>query len=270
MRARELILAAAVLAVPSVASAGGMTYGGGPYVAGDNPGYVLFSGGEVAKNSWEAYDGGIFALNRNITTNGVLIRAMGSYGKYEYTNNTPGPNTEHDGRMLQGDLMLGYQWVTPDRHFALYAGVDHIDHHISPADITNPVSGNETGFKVAWETESNRSLPFYYALEGSYSTAFDTYYVLGRLGANRNGLIIGPEAWALGDETGNATRLGAFLSFNTNLIRDHYSEVTLSAGYQWVDPGPDNCGTFFGSEGAYATLNFAIYLGGDRGHVPLK
>ena len=268
MRARELILAAAMLAVPSVASAGGMTYGGGPYAGGDNPGYVLFSGGEVVKNSWEAYDGGIFALNRNITTNGVLLRVMGSYGKYTYD---PG---DHDGRMLQGDVMLGYQWVTPDRHFALYAGVNSINHHISPIDPTNPVSGSDTGFKVAMELESNRSLPFYYALEGSYSTAFDTYYALGRLGMNRNGLIIGPEAWALGDETGNAERLGAFLTFNTNLFRNNYSEVTLSAGYQWVDRdtngGLIDCGTFFGSEGAYATLNFAIYLGGDRGHTPLK
>jgi hypothetical protein len=268
MRARELILAAAMLAMPSVASAGGMTYGGGPYAGGDNPGYVLFSGGEVAKNSWEGYDGGIFALNRNITTNGVLVRAMGSYGKYDYDGGGLGTV---DGKMLQGDLMLGYQWVTPDRHFALYAGVDSIHHDLDPNDPLNPVRGSDTGFKLAMELESNRSLPFYYALEGSYSTAFDTYYLLGRLGANRNGLIFGPEAWALGDETGDATRLGAFLSFNTNLIRDHYSEVTVSAGYQWVDNDLVNCGTFFGSEGAYATLNFAIYLGGDRGgHVPLK
>ena len=109
--------------------------------------------------------------------------------------------------------MVGYQWVRQQFDLALYAGIDRINHNLSPFDPDNPARGSEIGFKVGIDLESHRhiGLPYYYALEGTYSTAFDTYFLLGRLGMNRGGTIFGVEGWLLGDESGDAQRLGAFL-----------------------------------------------------------
>jgi hypothetical protein len=240
--------------------------------------HIFFSGGEVVKDSWETYSGGIFALNRDLSREGVLFRIMGAYGRYEYVDNCPtclppAVGNQHDGKMTQGDAMIGYQWVRNTVEVGLYVGVDYINHDISPPDPNNPVSGSETGFKVAGEIETKTlqmGLPHYFFLEGSYSTAFETYYLLGRAGLNRNGTIFGVEGWLLGDETGNAQRLGGFVMFERNLRPDVLAEVVLSGGYQFVDDiDTKYCGSFFGSEGAYAALNVAFKFG-DRRATPLK
>jgi hypothetical protein len=276
MRRHILFAAAALFAAPLTASAEGMnrpimdTYYGPSYS------HTVFTGGEVARDSWEGYLGTVWALNRDLSREGVLFRTMGTYGQYDYTVNCPscGPAIEHfDGRVWQGEVMVGYQWVRHQFDLAVYAGVDMQNHRITPFHLENPVRGSETGFKVALDLESHRGagLPYYYALEGAYSTAFDTYYLLGRLGANRSGHIVGVEGWLLGDETGDAQRLGAFMSFDRQLRADLLAELTFSAGYQFTDEDVNRiCGSFFGSEGAYATVNLSFFFGGERRHTPLK
>ncbi len=240
--------------------------------------HSIFMGGEVARDSWEGYLGSVVALNRDLSKEGVLLRTMGTYGRYDYTVTDcaacGGTPTNFDGRAWQGDIMIGYQWVRQQFDMALYAGLDMQNHRISPDQpiSENPVQGSETGFKVAFELESHKhtGMPHYYAVEGAYSTAFDTYYVLGRLGANRSGHVFGVEGWLLGDETGDAQRLGAFLAFDRQLRPDLLAEFTFSAGYQFTEEELARlCGSFFGSEGAYATMNVSFFFGGER-HRPMK
>jgi hypothetical protein len=229
--------------------------------------HTIFTGGEVARNSWEGYLGTIVALNRDLSKDGVLLRAMGSYGQYDYNF-----GLAVDGTSRQADLMIGYQWVRQHFNLALYAGIDFIDHDLSPFDGNNPAQGRETGFKVGIDLESHRysGLPYYYALEGTYSTAFDTYFLMGRLGANRGGTIFGVEGWLLGDESGDAQRLGGFVGFGRELRSDLFAEMTFSAGYQFTDDEfAALCGSFFGGDGAYAMMNVSFFFGGER-HRPLK
>ena len=229
--------------------------------------HSIFTGGEVARNSWEGYLGTIVAVNRDLSKDGVLLRAMGSYGRYDYDF-----GLAVDGTSRQGDVMVGYLWVRQQFHMALYAGVDFIDHNLTPFDPNNPAQGRETGFKVGIDLESHRysGLPYYYALEGTYSTAFDTYFLLGRVGANRNGTIFGVEGWLLGDESGHAQRVGGFLGFGRELRSDLFAEMTFSAGYQFTDEDfAALCGSFFGGEGGYAMMNVSFFFGGER-HRPMK
>jgi hypothetical protein len=269
MRKHALIAAVALIAAPLAAAADGpprspvMEQFYGPTYS-----HSIFVGGEVARDSWEGYIGSVWALNRDLSKDGILFRTMGTYGQYEYNFGTP-----TDGTVWQGDIMVGYQWVRQQFDLALYAGVDRINHDLSPFDPNNPARGSEVGFKVGIDLESHRhiGLPYYYALEGTYSTAFDTYFLLGRLGMNRNGHIFGVEGWLLGDVSGDAQRLGAFLTFDRQLRSDLLAEITLSAGYQFTDEELTTlCGSFFGSEGAYATLNVSFFFGGERRHDPLK
>ena len=276
MRRHALFAAAALIATSLPAFADGPARS--PVMEnfyGQTYSHSIFTGGEIARDSWEGYLGSVVALNRDLSKEGVLLRTMGTFGRYDYTVNCPscGPAIENfDGRVWQGDVMVGYQWVRQQFDMAVYAGLDIQNHRISPVHLENPVQGSETGFKVAFELESHRNagMPLYYSIEGAYSTAFDTYFVTGRLGANRNGHIIGVEGWLLGDETGDAQRLGAFLTFDRQLRPDLLAEFTFSAGYQFTDEDLDRlCGSFFGSEGAYATMNVSFFFGGER-HRPMK
>jgi len=240
----------------------------------------IFTGGEIAQNSWETYLGATWALNRDLSREGILFRVMGAHGQYDYQENCPAPGvcaygvdpTHFEGKMWQGDVMIGYQWIRERFDMALFVGADYISHDITPFHLVNPVRGNEWGLKVGIDLESHRrtGLPHYFALEGTYSTAFDTYWLLGRAGLNRGGNIFGIEGWLLGDDTGNAQRLGAFVSFDRQLRSDLRAEFTFSGGYQFVDENGQICTSFFGAEGAYATMNISFAFGGEARHQPLK
>jgi hypothetical protein len=269
MRGYKSMLAAALISLPVAASADGMTKSA---VSTDTVySFLTYSGLDFSKDSWDSYSGAIFALNRDLSKDGVLIRLQGSYGEYEY-NSTP--VTTHDADNWQGDVMIGYQWIRDRVEFALFAGVDTISHKISPADPANPVSGHETGFKTAGWLASRTTtlgLPYYFLLDGSYSTAFETYYALGRLGLHRSGTIFGVEGWLLGDEDWNAQRLGGFVQWERSLRSDLLMDLTLSAGYQFSDEDDlCSCGRGTSSEGAYATVNFTFYFGDRRASRPLK
>lgn len=280
MRKHALLAAAALFATTLPAFADGMdkqspvmeNYYGPTYS------HTVFTGGEIARNSWESYLGATWAMNRDISREGILFRVMGARAQYDYQENcslggcVPTP-TSFEGKMWQGDAMIGYQWVRERLNMALFIGADYISHDISPAHPTNPVSGNEWGLKVGIDLETHRrtGLPYYFALEGTYSTAFETYWLLGRVGANRNGTIFGVEGWLLGDETGNGQRIGGFLSFDRQLRPDLRAEFTFSGGYQFItDEEGRICTSFFGSEGAYATMNVSFAFGGEPRHDPLK
>jgi Cellulose biosynthesis protein BcsS len=267
MRAYKWMLAAALISLPIAAKADGMP----GVVVQDDTVYsrMTYSGLDFSKNSWDSTSGAIFALNRDMSRDGVMLRFQGAYGQYDYDT---APTRDVD--LWQGDVMIGYQWVRDRVEFALYAGVDVIDHDISPDDTSNPVRGTKTGFKTAGYIESRTTdvnLPYYFLLDGAYSTAFDTYYALGRLGLNRNGTIFGVEGWLLGDEDWDAQRLGGFVQFERNLRSDLMAQLTLSAGYQFADSGASctgRCGS--DSEGAYATVNLSLFFGDHRRREPLK
>jgi hypothetical protein len=91
------------------------------------------------------------------------------------------------------------------------------------------VVGSETGFKVQgdlWVNPTERTLV--YAL-ASYSTAFNTYYSIGRLGYDfvGNGVFFGPEVGGLGNDRTDQFRVGAALTG----IKVGPGKVTISSGW---------------------------------------
>jgi hypothetical protein len=180
---------------------------------------------------------------------------FGTRGFYDYTVG----GADFESRYWQGDVMVGYQWVRGSVDVGLYFGVDYQDHKISPDDPTNELRGSETGAKVVFDLESNGrgNSPLYVALYGSYSTAFDTYYVLGRLGHSFGRFTVGPEAGLLGDESGDAQRLGAFVSFDVPLGHTT-GTLAFSVGHQFGDDTDARKGF---DDGIYGTVNFRIPLG---------
>src|SRR5262249_13015181 len=106
-----------------------------------------------------------------------------------------------------------------------------------------------TGFKVqadVWVNPTERTLV--YAL-GSYSTAFNTYYAVGRLGYDflSNGVFFGPEVGGLGNDRTDQFRLGAHLSD----IKVGSAKLTISGG--WMRGRNEGGGAY-----SMATLDFSF------------
>lgn len=264
MRAYKTMLAAALICLPVAASADGMK--SAAVTTETVYSHMIFGAIDVSKDSWQSHSGLIYAFNRDLSKEGFLFRTYGSYGQYEYDFGV------NKGTEWQGDVMLGYQWVRDRVDISLSAGVDFINHRIRPFDPTNPVSGRETGFKVAGDIETRTfalNLPYYFLLDGDYSTAFDSYYALGRAGIHRNNFVFGVEGWLFGDESGDAQRLGGFAMWERNVRPDLLMDVTLSGGWQFSDGGSGSVGEY-AAEGAYARLDLTFFFGDRRQHKPLK
>ena len=218
---------------------------------------VYFSGYDGVTGSNYYFSGAIFALNGDLSKNGFAVRVYGSYD--EFDNNNLGNGRNGDGRQWQGDVMLGYLFNRPHWSGGVYIGGDYQNVRLSPDDPTEKVRGTEFGFKVAGDIATERDLPYYFSLNGSYSTAFETYWTRVRLGLTRHKVAFGIEGAALGDESFDAQRIGGFVIFDCNLILSRPLEITLAAGHQFVGQtnGTTNTG-IGGGEGTYGTVVFSV------------
>jgi hypothetical protein len=249
MSLRALVaIAAAAFALIAPASAGDMTTSQPAPKRG-----VYFSGIDLVEGSTYTYSGIIVATNGDLQRDGVLLRVYGSWVGYDLD---PG-----DGRGLQGDAMIGYKFTRGPVWGSIFVGIDVQDFDLSPDDPTAEVRGTETGFKVSGDLATVYGSPVHASIAGSYSTAFDSYWARGRLGAFRNRMTVGGEAIAFGNIDYEARRLGGFLTLHDlNPFNYRPFDLTFSVGHQWV--GDDNGGGAFsgfgGGEGIYGTIAFSM------------
>jgi len=212
---------------------------------------VWYTGYDVVKGSRYVFTGASYALNGDISRNGFYLRAYGSRVDYDLN---PG-----NGLGYQADVMLGYR-VTLGKIFGgVYIGADYQNFRLDPDDPFAEVRGTEWGFKVAADVATLRNgLPYYLALEGNYSTAFQTYWARARAGLSHHGVTFGPEGIALGDVGFDAQRIGGFVIFDLPLsMRATPLEVSLHVGHQFVAGSGSNNGvegSVGGGEGTYGGI----------------
>jgi hypothetical protein len=154
---------------------------------------------------------GILYAPYGMDVSGIRLALFGLYGQYKYDGGGVGIT----GTFGSFDALIGYSFVMQNGALTLSVGPNFQDHSLSPADPTNPVQGSKVGLKVQadiWANPTPNTL--IYAL-GSYSTAFETYYALGRFGfdlTNGQGVFLGPEIGVLGNERTDQVRAGVFIS----------------------------------------------------------
>lgn len=252
VKARTLLTAVLVATSHSAALAGG----------NDGLGYAppqpigVLSTYDLARDAFASTTALYLALNGDLAREGFAVRLAGTTDSYSYDYRGFPGDVDADAWAIDG--MLGYRWVRGDVTSAIFVGAEHQDHDLSPDDPLNPLRGSETGFKVLIELAKLPAphSPFYADLTASYSTAFDTYHVDGRLGWAIGHVVIGPEAWFLGDDADDAQRVGGFLMTDLPplLFSNISTQLTISAGYQFSDN--DDGPSTFGSEGIYGAARF--------------
>ena len=231
----------------SKAAAVAFLFGVEPAAAQTKTSTSIFFGADAGPTANAFYLGSVVAMNGDFSRDGVLVRALGVYGTYNYdaaVGHVQGKYSLFDG-------MVGYQILRSGIRVAGYLGAEYQDHRLSPFDPNNPVVGGEAGFKVAGDITVGHGQPLYMILTGSYSTVFDTYWSRLRIGHTVKQVTFGPEGWWSGKENSEEKRVGGFVGVR---VAGTPIEITGSGGYHFNDKG----GIFANRDGAYGSLNVGL------------
>jgi hypothetical protein len=187
-------------------------------------GNIYFGVDATSHKSLAGYAGVLYAPF-GMHQSGIRLSAFGLLGRYEYHSD---PDTI-TGRFGSVDALVGWSHVTNNGAYTLSVGANFQDHRLRPDDPNNPVRGSEFGFKVQGDFWVNPTPATLLVGLASYSTAFDTYYALGRAGYDftRQGIYFGPEVGALGNDRTDQVRVGAHLSG----IKLGPGKLTISSGW---------------------------------------
>lgn len=187
---------------------------------------VLFGGIDGREKSYYSYLGVREHLNGDIASDGILLRALGAYGEYDYRSAAvAGGKVNAD--VATFDAMIGYQKGLDDIFLRGYVGFDYEDHDLSPKNPYDSNRGSDVGVKVQGELETGYTSEYYASVIGSYGTAKDRYWARLRGGYNFDGYILGPEALVTGTHESDEQRIGAFMTL-TNLGQ---VGLSVSTGY---------------------------------------
>jgi len=208
-------------------------------------GNLYFGVDWTSHRSLAGYMGVLYAPG-GMEQSGLRLAAFGLLGDYRYLG---GDGELFRGKFASVDGLVGWSKVFENGAVTLSIGANYQDHRIRPFDADNTVVGSKTGFKFQgdlWVNPTERTLV--YAL-ASYSTAFSTYYSVGRLGYDflSNGVFFGPEVGGLGNDRTDQFRVGAHLTD----IKLGPAKVTLSGG--WMRERDEGTGWY-----ATGTLDFSF------------
>lgn len=213
-----------------------------------------YSGVDFAEDSFSFYSGVIIALNGSFDRDGFLLRLDGSRGEYDYqSEDVIGGKVDAEDDIF--DVMVGYQKTIGVVTATGYVGYQHRDIDLSPNDPGNEIQGEESGFIVAFDAETSDEIPHFIGFSTSYSTAFDAFDAMLRVGYNMKRMVVGVEGSYSSEESDESERLGGFATFRFDLSPSMPAELTLSAGHQFVDEGGNSTS---GGEGAYGSVGFSI------------
>jgi hypothetical protein len=201
-----------------------------------------FGGSNQWYGGWAGFN---YAFNHNVWSDGLLLRGEGGGGHYDYTN-TGFPGGFVNVTYGTGSVMLGYRKVIPGLGQTTFVdgfvGADYQSQN-NP-DPTADVRGHEWGVKFIADIYSRLNATSDFFGQASFSTAFDTWFVLARPGflvtpPSGMQVWVGPDmqvfgnghAWGHGDSS-HCPRLTT-----GGLGSCHYEEGRIGGFIHVVTPG---------------------------------
>ena len=174
------------------------------------------------------YGGAIKALNEtdDLWSDGWVLRFDVSGGDYRYDSIG---FTDIRVGTLDTDVMVGYRKKIDKGTFSAYIGPSYAFHH-NP-DPAADIHGTEFGARILADYVAPLDDGVDGYVQGSYSTAFSTYSLAGRLLFRVSDTVwIGPQATLFGNNAPyQESTFGPVLKINTN-----FGEIGFSGGYRHV------------------------------------
>jgi hypothetical protein len=210
------------------------------------PWQQTWMGASVAAASWSVYTGTTYAPFGSIHKDGVRLRMVAGYGRYNYRSTIwLGKHQMHErfaGQHGFGELLVGYQWQWGDLTVKGFVGGAGVGHVISPFDPENATTGTRYGVAAALETWLNLTKSTWISANVSWSSVFETSKADMRLGYRFSEKIdAGLEVAGSHDAHYAFGRLGGFAQYKWG-----EAELRLSGGWSLDEDG---------KSGPYGTLN---------------
>lgn len=206
-------------------------------------GLYAWSGAGSTNTYYGGFGGFLWALNGNLASDGFIIRGETTGGGYRYVA-TGFPHEQVD--TVGAGVLLGYRKSIGSGWLTGYVG-GNFEEHDNP-DPAAPIRGTHGGVKGLVEYYQPLNDKFDVSGSASYSTAFSTATVSGRLGYKLiDNLKIGPEITYASNVNSRDSRVGSFISHDTQ-----FGVIVLSGGY--VKPLVNN------PDGYYANIQFGFAI----------
>lgn len=181
----------------------------------------------TTNNSVFANVGGTAATAGTLRESGVRAKVEALTGAYEYRTDA---GAKVRGEQVEGAALLGYEWIWREAKLAGYVGLAVRNTSLSITDPSNPVVGTSYGLKSAIDFYARPTEKTMVSAYGSFTTNDKAYFVRVKAGYRLGeGIYIGPEVAALGNDFYDQRRVGAHLSG----LQLGPVQASLSAGYQF-------------------------------------
>jgi hypothetical protein len=187
---------------------------------------LVFWGADVSRHGASGWAGALIAPQGDIEKSGLRLYFSGEGGGYKFFDS----GDTFRGNFQSGDMLAGYGFEGEEYSINLLAGVNAINHTVTPFDPEDPVRGTRAGFKVRGDAYWTPTAPTMAYGEYEYSTAFRTYFVSQKVGidvADGKKIYIGPQVMFLGDQEDSQWRVGGHISN----VKFGKVQVDVSAGY---------------------------------------
>jgi hypothetical protein len=193
----------------------------------DTDSYVIWMGAGYKDQGEGGNIGGIYALNGNLGVSGWAVRGQFVYVDYRFPSTLSASGTAN-GTFTDGNASIGYQYVNDTFQASGFVGYDYQDTITSPAAAGNPAVGAQSGaiFSGRVANEGDK-VKFPVEIDGSYSTAYNSFWARGRTGMNFGTYTIGPELIGMGDNFFDEARIGGYVTYK---LSNHFI-LDLGSGY---------------------------------------
>jgi hypothetical protein len=195
--------------------------------------------------AWGLHAGGVWAANGDLGASGLLFRGQVLYVDWESEDD------DTEGELARINGSIGFQLGGDGFTASAFAGLDYQDVDVDPSN--NSDLDDEFGLILTARLAHDGDTQVPLSLEGTYSTANDTYWARARAGYRFDWIDIGPEFAVLGDTGFDAIRIGGYAAVG---VSDGVI-VELNGGYHDADGSSHGGGSEDGVYGG-ATLVFVF------------
>lgn len=212
--------------------------------AEDTTAAALWAGVSVKNETVAGYAGGVWSPAGNLDENGFLLRAQLLYVASDYKTGLS-PTGKAESKLRGASASVGYNWVGDGASVSLFGGIDFQDRDVNPSVAYNGKLDDDLGFIFTGRIATNGDTMYPASIEGTYSTANETYWTRARIGVKRETITFGPEIAALGNSEYKALQTGAHVSFELDK-----TILQFNGGYDFSEKSGSASAS--GKDGAYA------------------
>lgn len=196
----------------------------------------FYSGIDVARDNAYGWGGMAWAPFAPMDQEGLRVRTQTGGGRYEYRTQAV-PGGWNIGNKMEGELLVGWQFIRGRHALAVYGGVNVVDNRLDRPDPGNRDQGTQFGAKgvVEWFYRLDERWVLTAALGGS--TADGTVTSRATAGWHAfDWLDVGMEVGATTDWLDESARIGLFIA--TPLANGR--ELRVAGGWRWSSDSPDS------------------------------